>query len=55
MRSKAWQPESWDPDAMIPYAEIAKRLWRKDDPPEEVDAHYASGAYEEGLYPSASV
>lgn len=51
MRSRAWQPEHWAPDAMMPYAEIAKRLWRKDDPPEEVDAHYAADAYEKALYP----
>ncbi|MGH3412477.1 MAG: MSMEG_1061 family FMN-dependent PPOX-type flavoprotein [Marmoricola sp.] len=51
LRARAWQPETWRPDAMMPYAEIAKRLWRAGDPPQEVDAHYASGAYERGLYP----
>lgn len=51
MRAQAWKPESWQPDAMMSYADIAKCLWRKDDPPEEVDAYYASSAYEAGLYP----
>jgi len=54
MRSKAWQPEHWTPEAMMPYAEIAKRLWRKDDPPDEVDAYYASDAYERALYPETT-
>ena len=54
MRSGAWQPEKWEPDAMMSYAEIAKRLWRKDDPPEEVDAYYASDAYEKALYPATA-
>jgi len=53
MRSKTWEPDAWRPEAMMSYAEIAKCLWRKDDPPEEVDAHYASGTYEQGLYPVA--
>lgn len=52
LRSKTWQPDSWTPDAMMSYADIAKCLWRKDDPPEEVDAYYASAAYEAGLYPT---
>lgn len=52
LRAKAWKPETWEPEAVPAYAELAKALWRKGDPPEEVDAHYASTSYEAGLYPA---
>ena len=50
MRSRAWQPETWQPDAVPTYAATAKALWRKDDPAEDVDAHYDLGVYEKELY-----
>ncbi len=54
MRAKAWQPSTWRPDAVVPYAEAAKRLWRAGDPAEEVDAHYAPEVYQSDrtLYPN---
>lgn len=53
LRSKTWKPETWAPDTVISYPELAKRLWRAGDPPEVVDAHYNETAYEAGLYPVA--
>ncbi|GGF52717.1 phosphohydrolase [Marmoricola endophyticus] len=50
MRSRAWSPETWRPDAVPSYADIAKLLWRAGDDPAEVDAHYAPAAYESELY-----
>lgn len=50
LRSRAWQPDSWHPDALPSYADAAKALWRKGDPPAEVDEHYALEAYEKSLY-----
>ncbi len=52
LRSRAWRPETWVPDAAPTYADLAKRLWRRADPPEAVDAHYAPEAYERALYPA---
>lgn len=54
MRAKTWRPDTWEPDAVTSYVEVAKRLWRAGDPPEEVDAHYAEAAYAAGLYPEQS-
>lgn len=53
MRSHAWDPNSWHPDAVATYTDIAKALWRAGDPDEEVEAHYAPAAYERGLYPTS--
>lgn len=50
LRSRAWQPDTWRPDALPSYADAAKQLWRKGDPDEEVDRHYAPAAYEAELY-----
>lgn len=50
LRSRAWRPETWRPDALPSYADVAKLLWRAGDDPDEVDAHYAPEAYEAGLY-----
>lgn len=52
MRSKAWRPDTWSPDRLLPYVELAKRKWRKDDDPAEVDAHYAPERYARELYPA---
>ena len=50
MRSRAWQPDTWRPDAVPTYAAAAKALWRKDDPAGDVDAHYDLAVYEKELY-----
>ncbi|YAL82260.1 MSMEG_1061 family FMN-dependent PPOX-type flavoprotein [Dermacoccaceae bacterium W4C1] len=53
MRSKTWDPQSWDPAAVTNYAALAQRKWRRNDPPEEVAKHYSPAAYADQLYPSA--
>lgn len=53
MRSKAWRPETWAADRTLPYAELAKRKWRRDDDAHEVEAHYSEEAYERQLYPGS--
>lgn len=52
MRSSTWRPETWDPDAVQSYANLAKAMWRAGDAPETVDAHYAEAAYADKLYPT---
>lgn len=52
MRSGAWKPQTWQPESVMAYAELAKAKWRASDPPEEIDAHYSPEAYERALYPS---
>lgn len=51
MRSSAWKPESWRPDAVASYARLAKAMWRAGDAPDVVDAHYAESSYADRLYP----
>lgn len=50
MRSRTWDPDRWQPEAVRPYAAIAKALWRADSTEEEIAAHYDAGAYEAKLY-----
>ncbi len=50
MRSRAWQPDTWRPDALESYADIAKQLWRAGEDPAEVDRAYAPEVYEQALY-----
>jgi PPOX class probable FMN-dependent enzyme len=50
MRSRTWDPDRWQPDAVRPYAAIAKALWRSDSTDEEIAAHYNPSAYEAQLY-----
>ena len=50
MRSRLWEPESWDPEAIVPRrAEIAARLDRPDKSIDELDEYYGPG-YAEHLY-----
>ncbi|WP_142102812.1 pyridoxamine 5'-phosphate oxidase family protein [Pseudonocardia cypriaca] len=49
MRSKLWQPETWDHEAIPSTARIAKALTRKDAPLEELEAYYGP-SYAEKLY-----
>jgi uncharacterized protein len=50
MRSKLWQPETWDHKALPSTARIAKALTRKDTPLEELEKYYGPAAYEGKLY-----
>jgi uncharacterized protein len=49
LRSRLWDPETWDPDAVPSRAQIAKRLERPEDPIEELERYYGE-AYAKGLY-----
>jgi PPOX class probable FMN-dependent enzyme len=49
MRSKLWQPETWDHEAVPSTARIAKATMRKDTPLEELEAYYGP-SYAEKLY-----
>ncbi|MGH3588288.1 MAG: pyridoxamine 5'-phosphate oxidase family protein [Pseudonocardia sp.] len=49
MRSKAWQPGTWDHVALPSTARISKALVRKDTALEELEAYYGA-AYAEKLY-----
>ncbi len=49
MRSKLWQPETWDHEAIPSTARIAKATVRRDTPLEELEAYYGS-SYAEKLY-----
>ena len=51
LRSKLWDPATWNPDAVPSRAEIAKSLERPEDPIEELEAYYGE-RYAEGLYTS---
>jgi len=50
LRSRLWEPESWDPEAIVPRrAEIAARLDRPDKTVDELDEYYGP-AYADHLY-----
>jgi PPOX class probable FMN-dependent enzyme len=50
LRSKLWEPETWDPTGIVPRrAVIAQRLERPQDSLEELDAYYGE-QYSQGLY-----
>jgi len=49
MRSKLWQPETWDHEAIPSTARISKALVNKDVPLEELEKYYGP-AYQEKLY-----
>ncbi len=49
LRSRLWQPQSWDPDALPRRAQIALEVERAEASLEELDAYYGPG-YAERLY-----
>jgi uncharacterized protein len=50
LRSRLWQPETWDPSGAVPRrAVIAHELERPDTSVEELDAYYGA-SYAEGIY-----
>ena len=51
VRSALWHPERWRPDGVRPYAEIARALWRKGEPLEEIAARQTPEAIDRELYP----
>jgi PPOX class probable FMN-dependent enzyme len=50
LRSKAWQPEEWSPDAAPRRAVISHSVERQDDSLETLDEYYGSPSYADGLY-----
>lgn len=49
LRSKAWHPDTWTPDAAPRRAVISQTVERPDTPLDELDAYYGP-AYEERIY-----
>ncbi|UED88232.1 pyridoxamine 5'-phosphate oxidase family protein [Streptomyces profundus] len=49
LRSRAWEPESWQPEALPSRARFSKALERHDEPIEALEEHYGAG-YRERLY-----
>jgi PPOX class probable FMN-dependent enzyme len=50
LRSSLWQPETWDPEAVVPRrAVLAHELERPETPVAELDEYYGP-AYADGLY-----
>ncbi|UYM04021.1 pyridoxamine 5'-phosphate oxidase family protein [Solicola gregarius] len=49
LRSKLWDPSSWDPEAVPSRAQIAKRLERPNDSIDELERYYGA-QYAEKLY-----
>jgi PPOX class probable FMN-dependent enzyme len=54
LRSKLWEQETWDPQALPSRARIARALERPDDPLEVLEEYYGP-RYAEGLYPPGTV
>lgn len=53
LRSKLWEPETWDPEGVVPRRSvIAQRYERPEDTIEELDAYYGE-QYKRGLYGTA--
>jgi PPOX class probable FMN-dependent enzyme len=50
LRSQLWEPETWDPDGIVPRrAVIAHRMEKPDQSIEELDVYYGE-TYSKGLY-----
>lgn len=50
LRAQLWEPESWDPEAVVPRrAVLAQRLERPEDTVDELDAYYGP-SYADQLY-----
>jgi len=50
LRSKLWDPDTWNPDAMASRARIAHAVERNDEPFEQVERYYLSREYGTQLY-----
>lgn len=49
LRSKAWEPNTWDPEALPGTAQISKTLYRRDDDLAELEEYYGP-SYADRLY-----
>jgi PPOX class probable FMN-dependent enzyme len=51
LRSRLWQPETWDPDGVVPRrAVVAKQVEQDSRTMEELDAYYEPTSYSRGMY-----
>jgi uncharacterized protein len=50
LRSRLWQPETWNPEAVDSRAQIAHQLERPDEPIEDLERYYGP-SYGDNLYP----
>ena len=51
-RSKTWKPDTWNPTAVRPYAEIARTLWRQGESLQSIEARNRPEVVDAQLYPS---
>ncbi|TDW91661.1 MSMEG_1061 family FMN-dependent PPOX-type flavoprotein [Kribbella sp. VKM Ac-2566] len=54
-RSSTWKPETWNPTAIRPYAEIARALWRQGESLESIEARNRPEVLDAQLYPGPAV
>jgi PPOX class probable FMN-dependent enzyme len=50
LRSRLWDPESWQPDALPSHATLTKRVMETPETLEELEEHYAPANYSRLLY-----
>jgi uncharacterized protein len=50
LRSRLWQPDSWQPDALPSHAALVKRVQETPETLEELEEHYAPANYQRLLY-----
>jgi PPOX class probable FMN-dependent enzyme len=50
IRSRLWQPDSWEPDALPSHATLVKRVQETPETLEELEEHYALANYQRLLY-----
>jgi uncharacterized protein len=50
LRSKLWQPDSWEPDALPSHATLVKRVQETPETLEELEEYYAVANYSQRLY-----
>ena len=50
LRSKLWQPDSWQPDALASHATLVKRVQETPETLEELEEYYAVANYSKRLY-----
>ena len=50
LRSRLWQPESWQPDVLASHATLVKRVQETPETLEELEEYYAVANYSQRLY-----
>jgi len=50
LRSRLWEPDSWQPDALPSHATLVKRVQETPETLEELEEYYAVANYSRGLY-----